>query len=507
MHRVVSGAAALAILATLAACTDPGSPGRPPDDRPGSPPAEGRPGDDVLQLAEAQFEVGPAEIVMGPTTTADSFINAVQVGDKVRAYVGRGDTYLLEGSDVTDLAPTGQQVIQRGGKEDFDRCGAWINAVVRDERDPGLLRAWYHAEADCSYADHQTRKSVAYAESRDGGITFTKTGFPDNQVLRSPTDIVEGQRTGRGNTTIVRRGKYFYMYYQEVLPDFSIVTSVARAPVASGGVPGSWRNYTEGANGRGAWTADALDGPTATLDVEIGASSASVHASSDEVVLMRQNGPRGGVVLQVSEDGIHFTELREPLIPYLDSQLRQDWGTVDDGQIFGYVSAMAKDGSREWDDTFYLFHMYVFPGDDLHDGRYLVRREVTLSEAPADGPWSTVALSSYVGASGDRYATSAPEKPGARAGEVVAQLLATNDTGRRGLFECRASNDDRYVSAACGVTPEEGRLVGYAYTAEQPGTVALYRCESSAGDQFASTDEACEGGRTVAEVGYIYPPA
>lgn len=507
MNRVISGAIALVFVAALAACTDSGPSEQPPGDEPGSPSAEGTPGDDILQLAEAQFNVGPAEIVIGPTTTADSFINAVQVGDKVRAYVGRGDTYLLEGSDVTDLAPTGQQVIQRGGREDFDRCGAWINAVVRDDRDPELLRAWYHAEADCAYAEHQTRKSVAYAESRDGGVTFTKPGYPDNQVLRSPTDVVEGQRTGRGNTTIVRRGKYFYMYYQEVLPDFSIVTSVARAPVASGGVPGTWRNYTEDTAGKGTWTADALDGPAATLDVKVGASSASVHTSSDEVMLVRQNGPRGGIVMQTSEDGIHFTQLREPLVPYLDSQIREGWGVVDDKQIFGYVSVMATDGSRAWDDTFYLFHMYVFPGDDLHDGRYLVRREVQVTEAPANGPWSTVALTSYVGATGDRYATSAPEKPSARADGGVAQLLAADDAGRRALFECRsAAGKDRFVSASCGVTPIEERLVGYAFTEEQAGTVRLYRCETPAGDQYPSLDGECDGGRTVTELGFVYPP-
>ena len=187
--------------------------------------------------------------------------------------------------------------------------------------------------------------------------------------------------------------------------------------------------------------------------------------------------------------------------------MRSDWGTVDDTQIFGYVSAMSKDGSREWDDTFYLFHMYVFPGDDLHDQRYLVRREVTVTEAPADGPWSTVALSSYVGAGGDGYATSAPEKPGARFDGVIGHLLATNVAGRRALFECRGTDGDRFVSAACGSTPEEERLVGYAFTAEQPGTVGLYRCETSEGDEFTSLDEECDGDRTVAELGFVYPPA
>ena len=439
---------------------------------------------------------------MGPTRIVDSFVNAIKVRGKVRAYVSRGDTYLLEGSDVTDLVPTGQKVIRRGGQEDFDRCGAWLDAVAVDESDPDLLRAWYHAETNCDYASNETHKSVAYAESRDGGRTFTKPGHPDNQVVRSPTGSAVAHHTGRGAPSVVRRGDNLYMYYLNVLPDLSTVTSVARAPVSSGGVPGSWLNYTEEG-----WSANALDGPAATLNTTVPSSSASIHTPSGEVMLMRQNGRNGGIVLQASSNGIDFTELAEPLVPYLDSQIRENWKQGTDGQVIGYVAALAEDGSRNWSDDFYLFHMYVFPGGDFDDGRYLVRRHVVVEDAPANGPWSTVALTSYVGAGGDRYATSAPEKPGARADGVVAQLLAANDTGRRALFECRASNDDRYVSAACGTTPEEERLVGYAYTAEESGTVALFRCETSAGDEFTSTDEACEGGRTVAELGYVLPPS
>ena len=321
-------------------------------------------------------------------------------------------------------------------------------------------------------------------------------------MVRSPTGGVDGYHTGRGAPSVVRRGDYLYMYYLNVLPDLATVTSVARAPTSSGGVPGSWRNYTEGG-----WSASALDGPAAALDTTVSASSSSVHTSSGEVMLMRQNARRGGIVLQASSDGIHFTELPEPLVPYLDSQIRENWSQGTDGQIIGYVSAVAPDGSRNWTDEFYLFHMYVFPGDELRGGRYLVRRRVEVEDAPADGPWSTVALSSYVAADGDRYATSAPELPGARSDGVVGYLLATNVTGRRALFECSTSAGERFVSAYCGDVPEEGRLIGYAYTLEQPGTVGLYRCESTDGDQFTSTDEECEGGRTMSELGFIYPPA
>ena len=502
-RRVAAVAAGAVLVAALAACTDTD----PPAERPEEPTTESRPSErpqqpeSDLALANSTFRVGPPEIVMGPSSYIDSPLNGITVGGTVQGYVGNVSTVLLEGSSVADLTPTDRVVVSKGSRSAFDRCGAWLDAVAVDESDPDLLRAWYHAETDCNYANNQTHKSIAYAESRDGGLTFTKPGYPDNQVVRSPTSGVAGYHTGRGAPSVVRRGDYYYMYYLNVLPDLSTETSVARAPVSSGGVPGSWRNYSEDG-----WSANALDGPAAALDTTVPASSASIHTPSGEVLLVRQHARRGGIVLQASSDGIDFTELPEPLVPYLDSQIRENWSQGTDGQIIGYVSAVAADGSRNWSDDFYLFHMYVFPGDELRGGRYLVRRHVVVEDAPAEGPWSTVALASYVGPGGDRYATSAPEKT-ARPDGVVGDLLTTNEVGRRPLVECLASNGDRYVSAACGATPEEGRLVGYAFTAEESGTVALFRCETSAGDEFTSLDEACEGGRTVAELGYVYPPA
>lgn len=505
-RRLATLAAGVTAVAALAGCVGTEPPEQPsgPTSRSAPPGGPGEPGESPA-LAGALFTVGPPEIVMGPSTSVDSPLTAVKVGDTVRAYVGNVDTVLLEGSSVADLVPTGQTVLDRGRTAtDFDWCGAWLDAVVRDKHDPDLLHAWYHAEAECRYADNQTHKSIAYAESRDGGRTFTKPDYPHNQVVRSPTSSAAGHHTGRGAPSVVRRGRYLYMYYLNVLPDLSTVTSVARAPVSSGGVPGSWRNYTEDG-----WTASALDGPAAALDTTVPASSASIHTPSGEVVLMRQNSPSGGIVLQASTDGIHFSPLPEPLVPYLRSQVRTDWSAVDDDQIIGYVSAMAADGSRTWSDEFYLFHMYVFPGDALRGGRYLVRRRVVVTDADGGGPRSTIALSAYTDdASDDRFATSAPVKPGPVSDGVLGYLAGSPGSGRTALFECTSPRGDRFVSAGCGAAGVEGRLVGYAFAAEQRGTVGLFRCVAADGDQFASLDPECEStGRKLSDLGFVYPPS
>lgn len=517
--RGLTLAVAVLLAATLAGCDGQEEPGRndpparmPTGSAPHSPDSSGVPERPAarFQLADAAFVVGPAEIVMGPSTYVDSPLNAIQVGDAVRAYVGNVETVLLEGASTADLAPTDEVVIERGTDDsEFDWCGAWLDAVEPDQQDPGLLRAWYHAEADCAYTANQTHKSIAYAESRDGGLTFTKPGYPDNQVVRSPNGGTAGHHTGRGAPSVVRRGGYFYLYYQDVRPDLSTVTAVARAPVSSGGVPGSWRNYTEGADGRGSWTADALGGPATALETTVPASSVSVHTPSDEVVLVRQHAASGGIVLQVSSDGIHFTTLPEPIVPYLASQVRTDWGEVNQQQVIGYTSIVADDGAREWGGSFSLFHLYVFPGGTLRGERYLVRREVTVTEARPDQPRSTIALTEYVDpGSGDTFGTSAPMLEEYAAGEVLGLLLGSPGADRRPLFECTSAGGDRFVAAACGQGARLGRLVGYAFKSPQDGTVGLVRCVTVGGDRFTTTDEDCDSrGSSRSELGFAYPPA
>lgn len=511
------------LLAALAGCDgQPQQPSERPSQQPSQQPAQQpsqRPSRQSseppqqpsagFRLADAAFEVGPPEIVMGPSTYVDSPLNAIQVGDTVRAYVGNVETVLLEGAGVADLEPTDRVVVGRGRDEtEFDWCGSWLDAVERDLQDPGLLRAWYHAEADCAYTANQTHKSIAYAESRDGGLTFTKPDYPDNQVVRSPYGGASGHHTGRGAPSVVRRDGHFYLYYQDVRPDLSTVTAVARAPVSSGGVPGSWRNYTEGADGRGSWTADALGGPATALETTVPASSVSVHTPSDEVVLVRQHATSGGVVLQVSSDGIHFKALPEPIVPYLASQVRTDWGEVNRQQVIGYTSIVADDGAREWGGSFSLFHLYVFPGGTLRGERYLVRREVTVTEARADQPRSTIALTEYVDpGSGDTFGTSAPMLEEYAAGEVLGFLLGSPGADRRPLFECTSAGGDRFVAAACGTGARTGRLVGYVFKEQQDGTVGLVRCVTDAGDRFTTTAEDCDSrGSSQSELGFVYPP-
>jgi hypothetical protein len=52
------------------------------------------------------------------------------------------------------------------------------------------------AAMQCDYARNSyTNKSIAYAESTDGGLNFTKAGHPQNQIILPP----------EGNTTTVHQ--------------------------------------------------------------------------------------------------------------------------------------------------------------------------------------------------------------------------------------------------------------------------------------------------------------
>ena len=228
---------------------------------------------------------------MGPTTTADSFLNAVQFGARSVPTSARATRTSSRDRASPTWPPPGRWSSGRGGRDGLRPVRLMARRGGPRRPTPGSCGPGTTPRRSARTPSNQTRKSVAYAESRDGGRTFTKPGYPDNQVVRSPTDATEGQRTGRGDTSMVRRGKYFYMYYQEVLPDFSIVTSVARATVASGRRTRLLAQLHRGRRRQGSWTATRSTGRRGALNVKVGASSASVHTASDEVCSCARTHP------------------------------------------------------------------------------------------------------------------------------------------------------------------------------------------------------------------------
>jgi hypothetical protein len=90
--------------------------------------------------------------------------------------------------------------------------------------------------------------------------------------------------------------------------------------------------------------------------------------------------------------------------------------------------------------------------------------------------------------------------------EQAWHLLRAGAPGTVLLYECAVGQHNLLTKQpGCeGLRPMGP--VGYAYSAKEPGTSALYRCRIGAGtDHFASPDPACEGQITESLLGYVLP--
>lgn len=200
--------------------------------------------------------------------TGQLFIN---VGGTVRGYSSNQQAHLMvDGVDIDSV------VQQQGGASTglcsgqetepcatvralpkwfgaYDECGAWLNSALVEE-DNQTLHGWYHSEAMCNYSGGFTNKSMSYAKSTDGGMTWEKPGHPQNIVLRSPSHNISvdcEHCTDEGDATVVRDGDWLYMHFMEwngwnADADGSnnaggFSAGVARSKLSDRGLPGTWK--------------------------------------------------------------------------------------------------------------------------------------------------------------------------------------------------------------------------------------------------------------------------
>ena len=105
----------------------------------------------------------------------------------------------------------------------------------------------------CDYADAlYTNKSVGYAVSEDGGLTFrAATGANPSygQLIASPNSTTAHQ-TGEGDHGVVRIGEYLYMLFIDWDGPAAIhggtTVGLARSAVTDRGRPGAWRKWFNG---------------------------------------------------------------------------------------------------------------------------------------------------------------------------------------------------------------------------------------------------------------------
>lgn len=234
--------------------------------------------------------LGEPEILGGPTGgNFDSPFHAFALRRpdgtaRLVGYNNNGDSYrVLDGNALTDLVPgpvsiggIGQPVgLNRSASADaLDHCGCWLQAAASLPADkPGHVRGWYHEEFKCDYAHNlYTNKSIAYAESHDGGLSFKKQGWPHNQIIQAngantTATAARGQQVGEGDHSIVVVGSWLYLFFLEWddAPDHPTGIGLARSAMADGGVPGSWKKYHCPAGVACGFTSDGIGGPSSMV--------------------------------------------------------------------------------------------------------------------------------------------------------------------------------------------------------------------------------------------------
>jgi hypothetical protein len=432
------------------------------------------------------YRVGRPVRVYGPDSALpDSHFVAVTKGTVVRGYTSGGTTKVFEGSSVETLAPVGV-ALQPGASNRYDACGAWLNSV--EAGSGSTVRGWYHAEEKCNYDNGgQTHMSIAYAESSDGGRTFTKVGYPDNRVLTGNSVPAAGKITGNGLPSVIQwRGQY-WMYFMDPT---QWGVGVARAALSTFGRPGAWTKLLNGS-----FSSPGLGGAVSKLAVPPTGTQATIHTPTDQVVLAGTTP--NGLRLSFSTSGTTFHTMSDPLVPFEE----ENWNRPAPTELMAYPSVVPPGGGSSWSNQFHLFHSYLPPSATFAT-RYLVRRKVTVSEtADLAAPQGLITLSRYHAASrNDSWTTTTVPLDGTYAFQKdLGFLLTAQRAGTVPLYDCYfAEWDDHMVSPVVGC---EGmtrlRTLGWMYSPHLPqpaNTKPLYRCYHAPTTNHSVSDAAtCEG--------------
>jgi len=426
--------------------------------------------------------VGPAMYYYGPSwRLPDSPIVGLNLNGNLSIYSGNGDAEMLaRGIDIEDWTISPDVALAAGN--DFDDCGAWL---MRAFSEGGIVRGFYHAEAFCDYDNNgQTRKSGAYCESTDGGITFDKVNYPNNQILETDTPILIGQATGEGDFGVVVKDGYYYMFFSNV-DDNSL--GVARALVTSGGGPGAWYKYYDGN-----WNQRALGGLSAPL-IELTGTQTYLHTPSNSFLSVgnRDAYYQTGTALGASDDGITWNFVSDPL-------LGGDFAMTRDTIL--YQSLLGKTGGYDVGSQFDLFYLWVPPGE-TYTTRYQIRRTVNFTyNANRDPtvPQTKLALTTYINRqSGERWEsrefTPFPYMPKS----ILGYVMTRNYPNSFPAYECYSYTTlDHFVGTAdeCfGTNIEALRVLGHMWSIRVANdSIAVYRCNAN-NDMFLSRDINCEG--------------
>lgn len=454
----------------------------------------------VKALPQIAVQFGPAEIVHGPNNLIDGPFNTLSNESSLQAYVVNSSTQGYIGGSLETLRPTPGFAIEGGSDPSaFDYCGAWLNSAFQDSN---VIRGWYHAEHECNYGQNlETHKSVGYAESYDGGLTFTKPNYPNNQVITAPVTNPSPDADDEGDHRVIRVGDYLYMYFLAT-EDWRI--HLARSQTIDGGMPGTWQKYFQGQ-----FNQPGLGGDSSPIPWE----SLARSWVSYNTYLKRYIGFGGfwggneseGYGFAFSDDGINWVAS-----PYMAVTSTDEWLNRNENseELIAYHSFISLYGNDDQlGDTFWMYYMYLNPGESF-DQRYLLRRKIKMAYTSSTNPIDLVphiALTQYSNGA-DTWITTVNTNPNYALESIVGYLFTANIPHSKPVYDCYIDIwDDHMIStiADCEETKYLRRL-GWISEIEFPGSKLIYRCfDIVANNHFISSDPQCNGAVTEWPIGYL----
>ncbi len=450
-------------------------------------------------LSRITIQIGPVEVIHGPDTVTDNPFNTLAGATSLQGYIANSATWGYVGGSLETLRPMTSVVLQPG--TGFDSCGAWLNSVWQDG---AVIRGWYHAETDCAYP--RTHKSVAYTESYDGGRTFVKPNYPNNQVITAPPIYSNPDSDDEGDHRVIRVGNYLYMYF---IASRDWQVRLARSHISDGGKPGTWYKYYNGS-----FSQPGIGGESSPVDPAgtLTRSWVSYNSYLNSYLgfsYIQRDGRFAGFGFTVSLDGVNnWTAL-----PYLVlSSEGEYWGrNTDSKDLAEYPSLISAYGDDEQiGDTFWLYYMYLNPGEDF-DRRYLVRRKIHINYTTSNKPVDLVpriALSKYQNLD-DTWFTTTCTDPNYQFEGILGYLFADEAPNSIPVYDCYIDfwHDHMLVpnDETCGGGDVHYlRRAGWISTVPFNNSIQVYRCwDSAATNHFMSTDPNCEGKTTEWPMGYL----
>eukprot|EP00927_Polykrikos_kofoidii_P076891 TRINITY_DN73902_c0_g1_i1.p1 TRINITY_DN73902_c0_g1~~TRINITY_DN73902_c0_g1_i1.p1 ORF type:complete len:538 (+),score=89.71 TRINITY_DN73902_c0_g1_i1:63-1676(+) len=363
----------------------------------------------------------------------------------------------------------------------YDDCGAWLNSVVVEDNNL-TVHGFYHSEAMCNYSGDFTNKTMSYAVSKDGGLTWSKPGHPKNVILRSPSGNISCSHcTNEGDATVVRHGQWLYMHFMDwngVNGDGSFSAGVSRSHISDVGLPAAWRKYWQGS-----WS-EPSDGGQATAIANITGSHVYLLQEEDTAVCLgyRQTplAPTSPT-LSWSRDHLEWRQSPEPL-----------WTPLMGEGTYDYPGLTGLRGSQDLrlGETWFEYGTYYPPTDtSLEWCTILFRHPIQTFRAGAAGGSSAKAfqaLSLYVNTDkNDTWASTGllAAMPQVSAGyirqvDTLAWLMTTNRSDATknaiALQDCRHSGRHFVAVSICPSSKSFAfsRTLGFVWSSEAEAEAA-----------------------------------